>query len=86
MHHSEGHMPPPPTRHFLYLRETTSWWCEGGGEGGGEGEEKVHLLTHATARGRGMGKNGLKKIQIPRANLRGGGIWPSWSKTNFLTF
>ena len=33
--------------------------CEGGeGEEGGGGEEKFHLLTHATARG--MGKNGLK--------------------------
>ena len=41
---------------FLYLRETTSWWCEGGEEEeGGEGEEKVHLLTHATTSG--MGKN-----------------------------
>ena len=38
-----------PTRHppqcFLYLRETTSWCCEGE-----EGEEKVHLLTHTTTR------------------------------------
>ena len=36
---------------FLYLRETKSWWCEGGeeeGGGGGEGEEKVHLLTHGS--------------------------------------
>ena len=42
---------------FLYLRETKSWWCEeGGGEGGGE--EKVHLLTHATTRG--MGKKTVK--------------------------
>ena len=40
----------PPWR-FLYLRETKSWWCEGGEEGGGG--EKVHLLTHATARGVG---------------------------------
>ena len=38
-------------RRFLYLRETNIWWCEGGEEG----EEKVHLLTHATARG--VGKN-----------------------------
>ena len=36
--------------HFLYLRETKIRWCEGE-----EGEEKVHLLTHATARG--VGKN-----------------------------
>ena len=36
---------PCPSRCFLYLRETKCWWCEGGGE------EKVHLLTHATARG-----------------------------------
>ena len=41
---------------FLYLRETTIWWCEGGGEeGGGEGEEggveKVHLLTHGSTFG-----------------------------------
>ena len=44
-------------RRFMYLRETKIWWCgEGDGEGG-EGE-KVHLLTHATARG--MGKNLLK--------------------------
>ena len=41
-------------RRFLYLREK-SLWCEGGG-----GEEKVHLLTHATARGVG------KKIQLLR--------------------
>ena len=48
MHH-------PPWR-FLYLRETTSWRCEEGGvgeEGEGGGEEKVHLLTHATARAHG---------------------------------
>ena len=38
---------------FLYLIKTKSWWCEEGrGEEGG-GEEKVHLLTHATARGVG---------------------------------
>ena len=37
---------------FLYLRETKSWWCEKGEEGE---EEKVHLLTHTTARG--VGKN-----------------------------
>ena len=36
---------PRPPRHFLYLRETKSWWCEEGGEG-----EKVSMLTHATAR------------------------------------
>ena len=54
---------PPPAPRFLYLRETKSWWCEGGGgeegeEGEeGEGEEKVHLLTHATARG--MGKKSV---------------------------
>ena len=41
---------------FLYLRETKCWWCEEGEEGGGE--EKVHLLTHATTRGVG------KKIKI----------------------
>ena len=34
---------------FMYLRETKSWWCEG--------EEKVSVLTHATARG--VGKNAL---------------------------
>ena len=34
----------------MYLRETKIWWCEEGGE---EGEEKVHLLTHATAWGMG---------------------------------
>ena len=45
---SEGPTRHPP-QHFLYLRETTSWWCEG------EGEEKVHLLTHTTTRG--VGKN-----------------------------
>ena len=44
------HVPP---QRFLYLRETKSWWCEErGGEGEG-GEEKVHLLTHTTARGMG---------------------------------
>ena len=43
--------------HFLYLRETKIWWCEGGGdgeggEGGGEeGEKKVHLLTHGSTFG-----------------------------------
>ena len=49
---------------FLYLRETKSWWCEGGGGGGGEGEEreKVHLLTHATARG--VGKNVKEQQQV----------------------
>ena len=41
---------PHPPQHFLYQRETKSWWCE---EGGGGEEEKVHLLTHATARGVG---------------------------------
>ena len=45
----------PPWR-FLYLRETTSWWC---GEGDGEGEN-VHLLTHAPTRGVGKKwSNGL---------------------------
>ena len=44
MHH-------PPQR-FLYLRETKSWRCEEEGEEreGEGGEEKVHLLTHATAK------------------------------------
>ena len=46
--HSQGPMPPHPWR-FLDLRETKSWRCE---RGGGE-DEKVHLLTHATARGVG---------------------------------
>ena len=32
----------------MYLRESKIWCCEGE-----EGEEKVHLLTHATARGMG---------------------------------
>ena len=36
--------------HVLYLKKTKICWCEGE-----EGEEKVHLLTHATARG--VGKN-----------------------------
>ena len=46
-----------PPRRFLYLRET-SWRCE---EGGGEGEEeKVSLLTQATARG--VGKNHFMEI------------------------
>ena len=44
-------MPPPPPRRFLYLSKTKNWWC---GEGdGGEGDENVHLLTHAPARGVG---------------------------------
>ena len=47
-----------PPQCFLYLRETKSWWCEEGDGGEGGGEEKVHLLTHATARG--MGKNSKK--------------------------
>ena len=56
-------------RRFLYLRETQSWWCqeeegeegkEGEeGEGGEGGEEKVHLLTHATARGMGKKQVGI---------------------------
>ena len=31
---------PCPPQRFLYLRETKSWWCEGGGggEGGRRGE------------------------------------------------
>ena len=45
-----------PTPHVLYPRETKSWWCEGGG-GDREGEEKVHLLTHATTRGVGKDYN-----------------------------
>ena len=51
--HTQPRTHAPPW-HFLYLRETKSWWCEeeGGGEGG---EEKVSILTYATARG--MGKN-----------------------------
>ena len=43
-------------RRFLYLRETKIWWCEEG-EGEEGGEEKVSMLTHATARG--VGKNGF---------------------------
>ena len=39
---------PCPPWHFLYPRETKSWWCEGVE---GEVEEKVSMLTHATARG-----------------------------------
>ena len=38
---------PGPPRRFLYLRETKICRCEGGGEG----EEKVHLKSHTTARG-----------------------------------
>ena len=41
--HCQG--PTPPWR-LLYLIETKSWWC-------GEGEEKVSILTHTTARGMG---------------------------------
>ena len=48
--HSQG---PTPPQHFLYLRETKSWWCEGEG-----GEEKVSMLTHATTRG--VGNNNKK--------------------------
>ena len=57
--HSQG---PTPPQHFLYLRETKSWWCEeegGDGEGGEGGEEKVSMLTHATTRG--VGNNKKKK-------------------------
>ena len=44
---SKGAMHRPPSRCFLYLRETKSWRCEEGEE------EKVHLLTHTTARAPG---------------------------------
>ena len=51
-HHSER---PRPL--FSVPKRNKIWWCEEGEEGGEEegGEEKVHLLTHATARG--VGKN-----------------------------
>ena len=67
LHHSER---PTPHSFCLYLKETKSWWCEEGGEG----EEKVHLLTHATARG--GGKNTLQ-VGVPQ------GIKPcrAWSLT-----
>ena len=39
----------------MYLRETKSWRCEEEEEVEEGEEEKVSLLTHATARG--MGKN-----------------------------
>ena len=38
---------------------------EGEGEGGEEGEEKFHLLTHATAMG--VGKNTQKKQALHRS-------------------
>ena len=52
--------PCPPPQCFRYLRKTKSWWCEEEGEEGGE--EKVHLLTHVTARG--MGKYIYIYIQL----------------------
>ena len=60
--------PSPPTafsvpnRNVMYLRETNIWRCE-------EREEKVSLLTHATARG--VGKNLYLQKNI-WAN------WPPW--------
>ena len=52
--------PPPPPRHFLYLTETKSWWCEegeggreGGGEGGEGGEEKSPTVDAHYRKGRG---------------------------------
>ena len=36
----------------MYLRETKIWWCGGGGE------EKVSMLTHATAKG--VGKKNME--------------------------
>ena len=61
---------PLPTV-FSLPKRNKIWWCEGGleEEEGGEGEEeKVHLLTHATARG--VGKNSQhsspkKSLKIP---------------------
>ena len=47
---------PHPTAFSVPKRRKKSWWCEE--EGDREGEEKVHLLTHATARG--VGKNVMK--------------------------
>ena len=48
---------PHPPRHFLYLRKMKSYRCEEG-----EGEEKVSLKTHATARGVG------KKVMVIELN------------------
>ena len=48
-------------RHFLYLKETKSWWCEEGG-GGGEGGEEEKVQCNATERG--MGKNRSKILRV----------------------
>ena len=46
---------------FSVPRRKKSWWCEEGEEG--EGEEKVHLLTHATARGMGKKHKSITNLR-----------------------